>query len=131
MALVEAAARAGSEFRDNPWCAVEVRRAVRRRFEKSTPGQAELKAEVSAWAALMKVRPVETHIRRMTRKWGSCSTSGRVTLADALRVEPPGRRKEVIVHELLHLRVPNHGKLFKALLRSYLAKEPEPSRKKC
>lgn len=26
----------------------------------------------------------------------------------------------VIVDELLHLKVPNHGKLFKALLRSYL-----------
>jgi len=25
------------------------------------------------------------------------------------------------VEELLHLKVPNHGKLFKALLKSYLA----------
>ena len=24
------------------------------------------------------------------------------------------------VHELLHLKVPNHGKLFKSLLRAYL-----------
>ena len=30
-------------------------------------------------------------------------------------------RTRVIVEELLHLKVPNHGKLFKALLRSYLA----------
>ena len=26
----------------------------------------------------------------------------------------------VIVHELLHLRVANHGKLFKSLIRAYL-----------
>jgi predicted metal-dependent hydrolase len=26
----------------------------------------------------------------------------------------------VIVHELLHLKVRNHGKLFKSLLRAYL-----------
>jgi predicted metal-dependent hydrolase len=26
----------------------------------------------------------------------------------------------VIVHELLHLRVPNHGKLFKSLMRAHL-----------
>jgi Protein of unknown function DUF45 len=26
----------------------------------------------------------------------------------------------VIVHELLHLKVPNHGKLFKTLLRAYI-----------
>jgi predicted metal-dependent hydrolase len=29
-------------------------------------------------------------------------------------------REYVIVHELLHLKVPNHGKLFKTLLRAYL-----------
>jgi hypothetical protein len=30
-------------------------------------------------------------------------------------------RKEIIIHELLHLKVPNHGKLFKALLKAYMA----------
>jgi predicted metal-dependent hydrolase len=35
--------------------------------------------------------------------------------------EPASVRAEVIVHELLHLKVPNHGKIFKALLRAYLA----------
>jgi predicted metal-dependent hydrolase len=35
--------------------------------------------------------------------------------------EPASARVEVIVHELLHLKVPNHRKVFKALLRAYLA----------
>ena len=35
--------------------------------------------------------------------------------------EPASVRAEVIVHELLHLKFPNHGKVFKALLRAYLA----------
>ena len=81
------------------------------------------KAEVAAWAALMRVAPAEVHVRRMTRKWGSCSTSGRVTFALDLLAEPGHRRKAVIVHEFLHLRVPNHGKLFKTLLNSYLARD--------
>ncbi len=34
-------------------------------------------------------------------------------------------RKRVIVEELLHLKVPNHGKLFKALLKAYLGTEKE------
>jgi predicted metal-dependent hydrolase len=29
-------------------------------------------------------------------------------------------RKQVIVHELLHLKVPNHGKVLRALLRAYV-----------
>lgn len=52
----------------------------------------------------------------MTRKWGSCSTSGVITLADDLAKTESGFRDFVIVHELLHLRVPNHGKVFKALM---------------
>jgi predicted metal-dependent hydrolase len=31
----------------------------------------------------------------------------------------------VIIHELLHLRVPNHGPLFSALLRTHLASTSE------
>lgn len=89
--------------------------------------KADLKAEVAAWAKLMKVAPKQVHVRRMTRKWGSCSTTGRVTLAEDLLTQPSGDRKEVIVHELLHLRVPNHGRLFKSLLKAYLAKAIELS----
>jgi len=29
-------------------------------------------------------------------------------------------RKRVIAEELLHLRIPNHGKLFKTMLAAYL-----------
>ena len=56
----------------------------------------------------------------MTRKWGSCSTSGIITLADDLTEESPGFQDFVIAHELLHLRVPNHGKLFKALMTIHI-----------
>ena len=52
----------------------------------------------------------------MTRKWGSCSTSGIITLASDLAEQQPGFQDFVIVYELLHLRVPNHGKLLKALM---------------
>jgi predicted metal-dependent hydrolase len=81
------------------------------------------KAEVQAWAQRMGVEPKEVHIRPMTRKWGSCSTAGRLTFNEDLLGAPPEFRRRVIVEELLHLKVPNHGKLFKALLKSYLAME--------
>ena len=56
----------------------------------------------------------------MTRKWGSCSTSGIVTLAADLVDQHSGFQDFVIAHELLHLRVPNHGRLFKALMTALL-----------
>lgn len=52
----------------------------------------------------------------MTRKWGSCSTRGIVTLAKDLAEQKPEFQDFVIAHELLHLRLPNHGKVFKALM---------------
>ncbi len=83
--------------------------------------KAELKAEVAAWAKRIGVQPRELHIRQMRRKWGSCSTEGRVTLNQELLRASADLRREVIVEELLHLRVPNHGKLFRAFKRVYLA----------
>ncbi|MGQ9692949.1 MAG: M48 metallopeptidase family protein [Thermaceae bacterium] len=81
------------------------------------------KAEVRAWAKRLGVEPAEIHIRPMRRKWASCSSKGRLTFNSELLQKPAPFRAKVIVHELLHLKVPNHGKLFRALLRAYLAKE--------
>lgn len=81
------------------------------------------KAEVRAWAERIGVEPKEIHVRPMTRKWGSCSTLGRVTFNSELLSESAALRKRAIVEELLHLKVPNHGRLFKALLKAYLGGE--------
>ncbi len=80
------------------------------------------KADVAAWTKRIRVQPTEIHIRPMTRKWGSCSTLGRVTFNSELLAAPTQLRREVIVEELLHLRVRNHGKLFRSLKQAYLAR---------
>jgi predicted metal-dependent hydrolase len=79
------------------------------------------KAEVGALAKRIGVKPREVHLRPMRRKWASCSSNGRLTFNTAIIGEPASFRREVIVHELLHLKIPNHGKVFKALLRAHLA----------
>jgi predicted metal-dependent hydrolase len=81
------------------------------------------KSEVRVWAERIGVEPTEIHIRTMKTKWASCSSAGRITFNTALLEQTPSFRTEVIVHELLHLKVPNHGKVFKALLRAYLAED--------
>lgn len=80
------------------------------------------KAEVQAWAKRIGVALREIHVRPMKRKWGSCSSTGRATFDLDLLKQPADFRRESIVHELLHLKVPNHGKLFQALLKAYLGK---------
>jgi len=80
----------------------------------------QFKAEIARWAADMKVKPVQIRVQRMTKKWASCSSKGRVCFSADLLQEPRTFQEFVIVHELLHLQVPNHGKLFKSLLNAYL-----------
>jgi predicted metal-dependent hydrolase len=79
-----------------------------------------LKRRVECWAATLKVKPKLVRIQRMTRKWGSCSTAGTITLAADLAEQVAGFQDFVVAHELLHLRVPNHGRLFKALMTAYI-----------
>lgn len=55
----------------------------------------------------------------MPRKWGSCSARGTITLSARLLHESAEFRDYVIVHELLHLRIRNHGRLFRAQLSLY------------
>lgn len=90
-------------------------------LEEAVPADL-FRAEVEAWSRRLGVNPREIRLRPLKRKWASCSSQGRLTFDTDLLRQPADFRREVIVHELLHLKVPNHGKLFKALLKAYLTR---------
>ena len=79
-----------------------------------------LRQRVEYWSERLRTRPRIVRVQRMTRKWGSCSTGGIITLADDLADQESGFQDFVIVHELLHLRVRNHGRVFKALMSAHV-----------
>jgi len=81
---------------------------------------AELKARVHTWAETIGVTPRRIQVQRMRRKWASCSPAGTITLSADVLVESVAFQDFVIVHELLHLLVPNHGRVFRGLMRAYL-----------
>jgi predicted metal-dependent hydrolase len=85
-----------------------------------TGGLEHLKHRVHLWAGRLKVSPRVIRVQKMTRKWGSCSTAGTITLATELCEQDLDFQDFVIAHELLHLRVPTHGRLFRALLTHHL-----------
>lgn len=82
----------------------------------------EFKAIVREWAAKLDV-PIRTlAVRPMRNKWASCSTAGNLNFnAELLSLERE-LADYVIVHELLHFAVPNHGKLWKSLMRVHLGR---------
>ena len=80
----------------------------------------ELKRRTLGWATRLRVNPKVIRVQAMRSKWGSCSSAGTVTLASDLAVQDQRFQDYVIVHELLHFSVPNHGKLWKSLMRAHL-----------
>lgn len=80
----------------------------------------ELRRRALAWAVKLRVNPRVIRVQDMRRKWGSCSSVGTVTLASDLAALDQHFQDFVIAHELLHLRVPTHGRLFKALMSAHV-----------
>jgi len=83
----------------------------------------DFKKEVRDWAEEISIEPKEIHVREMRRKWASCSSKGRLTFSYALLNKEYDARSKAIVHELLHLRYPNHNKMFSSLLSAYLSQK--------
>ena len=80
----------------------------------------EFKARVLEWAEKLGVKASALYVRPMRRKWASCSTAGTFSFNDELLGLDRELGDYVIVHELLHFSVPNHGKLWKSLMRAHL-----------
>lgn len=80
----------------------------------------DLRQRAKYWQERIRVRPKVVRIQKMSRKWASCSSAGTVTLAHDLNKQDKGFQDYVIVHELLHLKVPKHGRVFRALLTAHV-----------
>jgi hypothetical protein len=84
---------------------------------------------VAAWAERLNVDVTRTQIRPMTNKWGSISTAGTLTLADDLLHLPDALVEYVIVHELLHLKFPDHRTGWRVSMGMYIPDWQERERR--
>ncbi len=75
----------------------------------------DFKKEVKVWCRRLKVFPCDVRVEEM-KKWGYCTSDGVVGFNQSLLFKRKELQIYVIVHELLHLKVPNHGRLFQALM---------------
>lgn len=89
------------------------------RTRRSDPREVFVK-RTRNWATRLGVRVLAVCVRKMSNKWASCSTAGRLTFDESLLRMPRDLQDYVIVHELLHINVPNHGKLWKSLMLAHL-----------
>jgi len=100
-----------------------VRRVYRRRVRPEMPEVSEAqKAELIAylnnavekWRIKMGEEPITWKIRNMRSQWGNCRPQRRlITFNLQLALVEERLREYIIVHELSHLKVHNHGAAFK------------------
>lgn len=72
---------------------------------------------IRKWEERLQVRLTGYHLRRMKSRWGSCNyRTRRIRLNTELVTKPPHLLEYVLVHEMVHVIVPNHGRRFVALM---------------
>lgn len=91
------------------WFAVRARQKLGERF-----------ARCSETVASFGICPEGFTLRRMPRRWGSCSSAGRIMLNPSLVKAPVDCIDYVIIHELCHLKHHRHDKRFYQLLSRVL-----------
>jgi hypothetical protein len=67
---------------------------------------------VAYYAPLVGVTYTRITIRNQRTRWGSCSSQGSLNFNCLLMLMPPDVMDSVIVHELCHMKEPNHSKKF-------------------
>ena len=97
----------------------ELVQKVTRKLESQTVDLEERAREVARRYGL----PIPTRVewsQRQDLRWGSCTPrDGSIRIASRLAGVPGWVLDWVLVHELAHLEVPNHGERFKLLVSRY------------
>lgn len=78
---------------------------------------------LESFDSLIRAYGLETpriQIRKMTKRWGSCTPDGTILLNPDLIKTPSVCLEYVIAHELCHLKHPHHGKAFFKMLTAVM-----------
>ncbi len=87
----------------------------RARIKKAVP------SFIAKWEPLMGVKVDRLFVRKMKTKWGSCTPHSKsIRLNTNLAKKPPECLEYVVVHEMVHLLVHDHGDRFTTLMYRYL-----------
>lgn len=75
-----------------------------------------ISARVAYWSRVYGFRHGRIAIKDTTSLWGSCSRRGNLNFSYKLIFLPEELQEYVVVHELCHLKQPNHSQAFWALV---------------
>jgi len=79
----------------------------------------DLVSRVAVHAAHLGLPPPRFAIRHQRSRWASCSTRAGLSFNLRMAALPPALRDYLVVHELVHLREPNHSPRYWDRVREY------------
>ena len=81
----------------------------------------QIELHLPKWESITDLHPTSWQTKYMTTRWGTCNTkTGKIWLNLQLAKKPVECLDYVILHELVHLKVRNHGKEFVAMMDQYM-----------
>jgi hypothetical protein len=103
------------------WGEIAVRNVLWQWYRQQAQGYFwQRMCQISSSAKWLAPVPFQLKLRRMKRSWGTCATSGLITLNPLLIKAPPQYVDYVIAHEMCHLLEHNHGPSFYRLLEKLM-----------
>ena len=79
-----------------------------------------LQKRLDYYAEVMQLSYAALKVRKMKRRWGSCTSHGVITFNIYLMKHSLDVIDYVVVHELAHLKQMNHSKKFYAIVKQYM-----------
>ncbi|MDR3557862.1 MAG: SprT family zinc-dependent metalloprotease [Syntrophobacteraceae bacterium] len=80
----------------------------------------EVREKIALYSARIGVSPRQITIKSLKSRWGSCSVSGRISLAWNIIMAPESVVDYLIVHELCHMVHHDHSAPYWSLVRTIL-----------
>ena len=81
----------------------------------------KLEVLIPKWEAITGLKCSSWQVRNMKTRWGSCNTKTKKININLQLVHKPEKCLEyVILHELAHIKVPNHSKQFYDIIEAYM-----------
>lgn len=78
-----------------------------------------LSEKTKYWSTQMDVSPNQIKLKDQKTRWGSCSSKGNINYNWRIIMAPENIIDYLVIHELAHLKVPNHSNSFWNLVESF------------
>lgn len=76
---------------------------------------------VKKYSKIMEVQPEHITFRKAEKRWGSCSSTNRISFNYHLMKISSSLIEYVVIHELSHIKHKNHSREFWKVVKNYLA----------